>query len=189
MAVCGRYQVVRPYFTGLHPHTALLEQAEQAERNGGFATTAAGTRKNERTRLPYPVLFWRSGYSYAHAVLRPRTAKPPTSHRSCWSVTGRQVFWLSLVLARPSQSFDQWFCGVVSITAGGCGGFTPSLTKLVSYLSVCFADAPCIDGYYFMFSFTVSSLVTMTSVKESGVVIISCLVLTDTLSHHKIKLV
>ncbi|MCD1484562.1 hypothetical protein K5L16_29545, partial [Klebsiella pneumoniae] len=60
-------------------------------------------------------------------------------------------------------------------------------TKLVSNLSVCFADAPCIDGYYFMFSFTVSSLVTMTSVKESGVVIISCLVLTDTLSHHKNK--
>ncbi|CTQ29648.1 conserved hypothetical protein [Klebsiella pneumoniae] len=60
-------------------------------------------------------------------------------------------------------------------------------TKLVSNLSVCFADAPCIDGYYFMFSFTVSSLVTMTSVKESGVVIISFLVLTDTLSHHKNK--
>ncbi len=49
MAVCRAVSVVRPYFTGLHPHTALLEQAEQAERNGGFATTAAGTRKNERT--------------------------------------------------------------------------------------------------------------------------------------------
>ncbi len=85
-------------------------------------------------RLPYPVLFWRSGYSYAHAVLRPRTAKPPTSHRSCWSVTGRQVFWLSLVLARPSQSFDQWFLrGRQHHSSRGCGGFTPFPdTKLVS---------------------------------------------------------
>ncbi len=50
MAVCqGGIQVVRPDFYRVAPHTALLEQAEQAERNGGFATTAAGTRKNERT--------------------------------------------------------------------------------------------------------------------------------------------
>ena len=33
----------------MFPQTALLEQAEQAERHGGFATTATGTRKNERT--------------------------------------------------------------------------------------------------------------------------------------------
>jgi hypothetical protein len=31
----------------------------------------------------------------------------------------RPVFWLSVFLARPSQSVDQWYCGVVSITAAG----------------------------------------------------------------------
>ena len=130
--------------------------------NGGFATTAAVPLNHGCTCRCSGA----SGYSYAHAVLRPRTAKPPTS-RSCWSVTGRQVFWLSLVLARPSQSFDQWFCGVVSITAAGLRGFTPFPdTKLVSYLS--FVSPCALHRRVLLFSFTVSSLVTMTSVKESG---------------------
>lgn len=40
-------EVVRADFAGLNPHTALLQQAEQTKRNGGFTTTAAGTCENK----------------------------------------------------------------------------------------------------------------------------------------------
>ncbi|EEC3476591.1 hypothetical protein IRR91_002999 [Salmonella enterica] len=39
-------------------------------------------------------------------------------------ITDRQVFWLSVILARPSQSCDQWFLrGRQHHSSGGCGGF------------------------------------------------------------------
>ena len=44
-------------------------------------------------------------------------------------VSDRLVFWLSVVLARPSQSCDQWSHGVVSITAAGAAGDSHPLPR------------------------------------------------------------
>jgi hypothetical protein len=43
----GGIEVVRADFKWLHPHTALLQHAQQAKRDGGFTTTTSGTCKDK----------------------------------------------------------------------------------------------------------------------------------------------
>ena len=77
-------EVVRADFAGLNPHTALLQQAEQTKRNGGFTTTAAGTCENKCV-LPgchTPILCRVVGLR-AFPVFRLYASEQPTSHRSC----------------------------------------------------------------------------------------------------------
>jgi len=49
-------------------------------------------------------------------------------------MANRQVFWLSVILARPSRSGDQWCLrGRQHHSSGGCGGFIHGCIHLLPW--------------------------------------------------------